>query len=85
MPETIKDEWIEDIESQGEIMDQYIQDHRRATGFDLRYNASMKRTEHQWRDGLFAGVVAAGFCQFDARRVALIVVLVFFRAFCDTL
>ena len=31
-------------------MDQYIQDHRRANGFDLRYNASMQRTEHQWRD-----------------------------------
>ena len=27
--------------------------------------------------GLFAGAVAAGFCQFDARRVELIVVLAF--------
>lgn len=50
LPDTIKDEWIEDIESLGEKMDQYIQDHRRATGFDLRYNASMQPTEHEWRD-----------------------------------
>ena len=50
LPDTIKDEWIEDIELLGEKMDQCIQDHRRATGFDLRYNTSMQRTEHEWRD-----------------------------------
>lgn len=37
LPDTIKNEWIEDIELLGEKMDQYIQDHRRATGFDLRF------------------------------------------------
>lgn len=36
LPDTIKDEWIEDIELLREKKDQYIQDHRRATGFDLR-------------------------------------------------
>ncbi|WP_422139945.1 phospholipase D-like domain-containing anti-phage protein [Endozoicomonas sp. ALC020] len=50
LPDTIKDEWIEDIETLGEKMDEYIHDHREATGFDLRYNASMQPSDNEWRD-----------------------------------
>lgn len=50
LPDTIKDEWIDDIETLGEKMDEYIQDHRKATGFDLRYNASMQPSDNEWRD-----------------------------------
>lgn len=38
LPDTIKDDWIDDIETLGERMDQYIEERRRATAFDLRYN-----------------------------------------------
>ena len=50
LPDTIKDEWIEDIETLGKKMDEYIEAQKQATGFDLRYNATMKPSEKDWRD-----------------------------------
>ncbi|MDF1829968.1 phospholipase D-like domain-containing anti-phage protein, partial [Cycloclasticus pugetii] len=41
LPDTIKDEWIEDIETLGEKMDDFINAQKEANGFDLRYNTSM--------------------------------------------
>jgi len=43
LPDTIKDEWIEDIETLGEKMDEYINAQREATGFDLRYTQQWNR------------------------------------------
>jgi superfamily II DNA/RNA helicase len=50
LPDTIKDEWIEDLETLGEKMDQYIEERRQATGFDLRYNDTIQPGEDAWRD-----------------------------------
>ncbi|MBK1718769.1 phospholipase D-like domain-containing anti-phage protein [Thiocystis violacea] len=50
LPDTIKDDWIDEIETLGEKMDQYIETRRQATGFDLRYNDSIKPSEGAWRD-----------------------------------
>ena len=50
LPDTIKDEWIEDIETLGEELDQYINAQKEATGFDLRYTTTMEPTEKDWRD-----------------------------------
>lgn len=50
LPDTIKDEWIADIENMGEMMDQYIRAQKHETGFDLRYNSTMRPTEDDWRD-----------------------------------
>lgn len=50
LPDTIKDEWIEDIETLGEKMDEYINAQRTATGFDLRYNTTLIPSENDWRD-----------------------------------
>jgi superfamily II DNA or RNA helicase len=50
LPDTIKDEWIDDIETLGEKMDEYIDAQREATGFDLRYQASSEPSEKDWRD-----------------------------------
>jgi len=50
LPDTIKDEWIEDIETLDEKMDQYIDAQKRATGFDLRYNAHLSTSDKDWRD-----------------------------------
>ena len=50
VPDTIKDEWIEDIEHLGELMDQYINAQRKETGFDLRYNSTLRPAEKDWRD-----------------------------------
>jgi SNF2 family DNA or RNA helicase len=49
-PDTIKDEWIDDIETLGEKMDEYINAQKEATGFDLRYSTTMQPTEKDWRD-----------------------------------
>ncbi len=56
LPDTIRDDWIEDIETLGERMDRYIEERRQATGFDLRYNDSIKPTDNAWRD--CAGVLS---------------------------
>ena len=50
LPDTIKDEWIEDIETLGRRMDEYINAQEEATGFDLRYTTTMEPTEKDWRD-----------------------------------
>jgi hypothetical protein len=50
LPDTIRDDWIEDIETLGEKMDQYIEERRQATGFDLRYNDTIKPSDDAWRD-----------------------------------
>lgn len=50
LPDTIKDEWIDDIETLGEKMDEYIDAQKEATGFDLRYQASSEPSEKDWRD-----------------------------------
>jgi superfamily II DNA or RNA helicase len=50
VPDTIKDEWIDDIEALGVKMDEYIDAQREATGFDLRYTATMAPPDKDWRD-----------------------------------
>jgi len=50
LPDTIKDDWIEDIETLDEKMDQYIDAQKRATGFDLRYNAHLSPSDKDWRN-----------------------------------
>ena len=49
-PRTIRDDWIEDIETLGEKMDEYINAQQQATGFDLRYNTTLSPSEKEWRD-----------------------------------
>lgn len=50
LPDTIKDEWIDQIEELGELMDQYIEAQKRETGFDIRYNATLRPDDKDWRD-----------------------------------
>jgi superfamily II DNA or RNA helicase len=50
LPDTIKDDWIENIETLDEKMDQYIDAQKRATGFDLRYIAHLSPSDKDWRD-----------------------------------
>lgn len=50
LPDTIKDEWIDDIETLGEKLDEYINAQKEATGFDLRYTTTMAPTDKAWRD-----------------------------------
>jgi len=50
LPDTIKDDWIDDIETLDEKMDQYIDAQKRATGFDLRYNTHLSPSDKDWRD-----------------------------------
>lgn len=50
LPDTIRDDWIDDLATLGEKMDQYIAERRQATGFDLRYNDSAQPGERAWRD-----------------------------------
>ena len=50
LPDTIRDDWIDDLETLGERMDQYIEERRQATGFDLRYRDSVRPSEAAWRD-----------------------------------
>ena len=50
VPDTIKDEWIDDIEALGVKMDEYIDARREATGFDLRYTSTMEPPDKDWRD-----------------------------------
>ncbi|WP_397471944.1 helicase-related protein, partial [Rheinheimera sp.] len=50
LPDTIKDEWIDDIETMGEKMDEYINAQKQANGFDLRYTDTMSPSEKDWRD-----------------------------------
>ena len=50
LPDTIKDEWIDDIETLGERLDEYINVQKTATGFDLRYTGTMMPPEKDWRE-----------------------------------
>ena len=50
LPDTIKDEWIMDIETLGEKLDEYINAQKSATGFDLRYTGTMMPPEKDWRE-----------------------------------
>lgn len=50
VPDTIKDEWIEDIETLGEKMDEFINAQREATGFDLRYTGTTAPPDKDWRN-----------------------------------
>ncbi|TAL91803.1 MAG: helicase [Candidimonas sp.] len=50
LPDTITDEWIDDIETLGEKLDDYINAQKTATGFDLRYTATMTPPEKDWRE-----------------------------------
>lgn len=50
LPDTIKDEWIEDIETLGERLDEYINAQKTATGFDLRYTGTMMPPDKDWRE-----------------------------------
>ena len=50
LPDTIRAEWIEDIETLGERLDEYISAQKTATGFDLRYTSTMAPPEKNWRD-----------------------------------
>ncbi|MBK1725031.1 phospholipase D-like domain-containing anti-phage protein [Thiocystis violacea] len=50
LPDTIRDDWIDDLETLGEQMDRYIEERRQATGFDLRYNDSLEPSANAWRD-----------------------------------
>ena len=49
LPDTIKDDWIEDIEALGNKMDEYVDARCDATGFDLRYTATMQPQGQDWR------------------------------------
>lgn len=50
LADTIRDEWIEGIETLGEKMDEYINAQREATGFDLRYNTTAEPSDRDWRE-----------------------------------
>lgn len=50
LPDTIKDEWIEDIAQLGKEMDRYIEARRRVNGFDIRYNATLEPGADSWRN-----------------------------------
>ena len=50
LPDAIRDDWIDDLETLGEKMDQQIEERRQATGFDLRYNSSITPSDEAWRD-----------------------------------
>ncbi|UKE47619.1 phospholipase D-like domain-containing anti-phage protein [Xanthomonas cerealis] len=56
LPDTIKDDWIDDIEALGERLDEYINAQKAATGFDLHYTGTMMPPEKDWRE--FADVLS---------------------------
>ncbi|MEB3175023.1 MAG: helicase-related protein, partial [Cyanobacteriota bacterium] len=50
LPDTIQDDWIEDIERLDEKLDEYIEAQKRVNGFDIRYNANLEAEEDPWRE-----------------------------------
>ncbi len=50
LPDTIEDDWIEDIEKLDEKLDEYITVRKRMNGFDIRYNANLEAEEDEWRN-----------------------------------
>ena len=49
LPDTIEDDWIEDLEELDKNLDQYIEDHSKATGFDLQYRLTAEPSDEDWR------------------------------------
>lgn len=50
LPDTIEDEWIENIELMDEKLDEYIDAQKRVNGFDIRYNTNLDAEEDEWRN-----------------------------------
>jgi superfamily II DNA/RNA helicase len=50
LPDTIQDDWIEQIEKLDEKLDDYIDAQKRVNGFDIRYNANLDVEEDEWRN-----------------------------------
>ncbi|QUS61830.1 phospholipase D-like domain-containing anti-phage protein [Synechocystis sp. PCC 7338] len=50
LPDTIQDDWIENIERLDEKLDEYIETQKRVNGFDIRYNANLDTEEDEWRN-----------------------------------
>jgi hypothetical protein len=48
LPDTIKADWIEDIENLDRHMEQFIEAQKKANGFDLRYNESLEPSSKTW-------------------------------------
>lgn len=48
LPDTIKADWIDDIENLDRHMDQFIEAQKKANGFDLRYNESLEPDSQTW-------------------------------------
>ena len=50
LPDTIEDDWIEQIETLDEKLDEYIDAQKRVNGFDIRYNTDLEAEEDEWRN-----------------------------------
>ena len=50
LPDTIEDQWIDQIEALDEELDKYIKAQRRVNGFDIRYNNDLDAEEDEWRN-----------------------------------
>jgi hypothetical protein len=50
LPDTIEDEWIDQIEVLDEKLDEYINAQKRVNGFDIRYNTDLDSEEDEWRN-----------------------------------
>ena len=50
LPDVIDDEWIDNIENLDAYIDSYIERKKRATGFDIQYNTTIKPDDKDWRE-----------------------------------
>lgn len=50
LPDTIEDEWINQIETLDEKLDEFISTQQRLNGFDIRYNTNLDAEEDEWRN-----------------------------------
>lgn len=50
LPDTIEDQWIDNIETLDEKLDEYINAQKRVNGFDIRYNSNLDAEEDEWRN-----------------------------------
>lgn len=50
LPDTIEDNWIENVELMDEKLDEYIDAQKRVNGFDIRYNTNLDADEDEWRN-----------------------------------
>jgi hypothetical protein len=48
LPDTIKANWIEDLNNLDKHMDQFINAQKKANGFDMRYNDSLEPDTSTW-------------------------------------